>query len=825
VRWQPVRRGIAELEGFGDAQLRRFSTRRSEILEATGGPEASRRARQTAALATRRAKDYSVSAATLAERWRVAAREVGLSREQLERLAPGPAPGRGEAARISVEAIERAVVAERSHFDRRDVIRAIAGELVEGVPAFDVERQADRFLGSEPVVRIAEHPRGDRYTTAHIARLEREALAGAERLCAAKRVARVRERVVRKVVARRPALGAEQREMVERLLSDGEGLVIVVGEAGTGKSYATVAAAEGWARAGIPVRAAAPTRRAAAVLSADGLEATSVAPLLRELDTGTRAGQPGLERGSVLVVDEAGMVASADLARLIDHAEHSRAKLVLIGDHEQLGELEARGLFRALAERCDPIRLRQVSRQRHELEREAAKRIREGRGAEAWELYRSEERVVVASDRDRKRAAIVADWFEAYSQGEDALMIAKRRAEVAELNAAARRALGDAGLLGASEIEVGEERFAVGDLVVTRVNSTRHGAHNRERWQVTDVDPRAGRVELQGVDDSRSVVLDADYLARRTPRDDAPALQHCYAATIYVAQGSTVDRAFVCADPSLVGQEFYVAASRSRAETRFYAVAGIEPERASYAPRQGRAAEEMGEIRASIERDGAQRAAVDEMIRARLADRSTRDLVARRAELRGVIPDRERAERVRARDVAELERARHGLAAARERLDTAQAQRRPDRREVAYLRSRESLARRGVERIEREMAARTPAGGSRELQGELAVVDSVLAERRRLAITAARISPPAYVTRALGDRPAEPGPCARWEAGLNAIERYRQEHGVRDREQALGRAPNDAVAGLDWTRTTREVARLAERIRGRELGRAMELGR
>ena len=613
--------------------------------------------------------------------------------------------------------------------------------------------------------------------------------------------------------------------MVTRLLRGGEGLVIVVGEAGTGKSYATVAAADGWARAGIPVRAAAPTRRAAAVLSADGLVATSVAALLRELDTGTRAAQRGLERGSVLVVDEAGMVASADLARLIDHAERSRAKLVLIGDHEQLGELEAGGLFRALAERSDPIRLRQVSRQRHELEREAAKRIREGKGAEAWELYRSEERVVVARDRDGKRAAIVADWFEAFSRGDDALMIAKRRAEVAELNAAARRSLRDAGFLGASEIEVGEDRFAAGDLVVTRVNSTRHGAHNRERWQITDVDPRAGRVDLRGVDDSRSVALDADYLAMRTPRDDAPALQHCYAATIYVAQGSTVDRAFVCADPSLGRQEFYVAASRSREETRFYAVAALEPERASYAPHESRRAEEMAEIRAALERDGGQRAAVDEAIRARLADRSTGELITRRAELRGVVADRERGERIGRRDVAELERAARGLTAARERLDAAQAQPRSDRREVAYLRSRESLARRGVERIEWEMTARVPAGGSRELRAELAVADSVLAERRRLAITAARISPPAYVTRALGERPAEPGPRAHWEAGLNAVERYRQEHGVRDREHALGRQPREATASLNWERTTREIERLAETIRGRDLGRSMELGR
>ena len=81
----------------------------------------------------------------------------------------------------------------------------------------------------------------------------------------------------------------------------------MIGEAGTGKTFAIVAAAEGWAQAGIDLRVAAPTWRAANVLRGEGLPASSVASLLVEL-TAPRARAPGLPRRSVLLVDEAGMV-------------------------------------------------------------------------------------------------------------------------------------------------------------------------------------------------------------------------------------------------------------------------------------------------------------------------------------------------------------------------------------------------------------------------------------------------------------------------------------------------------------------------------------
>ncbi len=137
VQWQPVRNGIAEIEGFADSHLREFSKRREEILEAAG-PDASARARQVATLATRKTKEKDVSREDLLQRWRTEAREIGLDRESIERTFDTEAfrrvldPGVPAVARtVSTWQVDRAVTSGVSHFDRREAIQAVAGLLPE----------------------------------------------------------------------------------------------------------------------------------------------------------------------------------------------------------------------------------------------------------------------------------------------------------------------------------------------------------------------------------------------------------------------------------------------------------------------------------------------------------------------------------------------------------------------------------------------------------------------------------------------------------------------------------------------------------------------
>lgn len=248
VEWQPTRKGIAEIEGFADEHLRAFSTRRAEILEAAG-ENASARSMQVATLATRKPKDPDIGKGELLERWRSKADEIGLDRETIANTF-NPEAGylKAELSRRALmeEALGRKVTESSSHFDRRDAIRAVADSLPEGAPGAEVERLADAFLDSEEVIQIGTSRNGPRYTTQRIWELEREALAAIEKM-KAEGPTPAGDLAAARVISERPTLKEDQRELVRRLLTGGAGVVVVIGEAGTGKTYALVAAAEGWA--------------------------------------------------------------------------------------------------------------------------------------------------------------------------------------------------------------------------------------------------------------------------------------------------------------------------------------------------------------------------------------------------------------------------------------------------------------------------------------------------------------------------------------------------------------------------------------------------
>ena len=613
VSWREDVNGIAEIEGFDPNHLRAFSTRRREILEAAG-EGSSARARQVATLETRSAKDRDLSTESLRGIWREKAEEIGLTSESIratlgkERQAPE--------GRVAIADVAAEVTAHASHFDRRDVIQAIANCLPAGAAGDEVVELADIYLKTPDVIGIAATAQGERFTTRAIWELEQKALGTVTEMAAASDRAVVAEIVVGRVLSQRPSMKPDQRAMVERLLGGGEGVIVAVGEAGTGKTYALSAAARGWSVAGDRLRVAAPTWRAANVLRSEGLPATSVASLLAEFDRAAAKGEAPLQRGAVLVVDEAGMVDSRALARLIDHAQEAEAKLVLIGDPAQLGEIEAGGLFAAIEARTQSIVLDEVIRHRHELERDAAKLVREGAGAEAISVYEGAQRVTVSADPEARREAMVSDWWQSFERGEDSLMIAKTNREVAALNARARAEMQAAGRLGEQEIEVGGERFAAGDQIVTRINDQSAGIHNRERWRVTEVDAEAGSLAVVGIDTRGRVCVDSDYLERVRERDGGPAIEHAYAANTYQAQGATVDRAYVAVDPSMDRQDFYVALSRTREDTNLYATPELQFEREEYAPRAAGQPGGLDHIAQAAERDGSQVSAHDAALRA-----------------------------------------------------------------------------------------------------------------------------------------------------------------------------------------------------------------
>jgi len=254
-------------------------------------------------------------------------------------------------------------------------------------------------------------------------------------------VGQATDTAVGRAVAARPTLTTEQHAMVERFCLSGERITVVAGKAGTGKTYALAAAREAWQATGHPVLGVAVARRAANQLQADaGIATTTVAALLADLE---RSGG-SLPRDAVLVVDEAGMLATRPLAQLLDAVEQANGKLVLVGDHRQLHELEAGGAFRGLVRRGLAVELTENCRQHEAWERQALDQLRDGKVEAAIPQFVAHERIHVADTPAQARQQLAQDWHAAPPH-QDVVMIAQRRSDVADLNTRERTLLRAAG--------------------------------------------------------------------------------------------------------------------------------------------------------------------------------------------------------------------------------------------------------------------------------------------------------------------------------------------------------------------------------------------
>jgi hypothetical protein len=185
---------------------------------------------------------------------------------------------------------------------------------------------------------------------------------------------------------------------------------------------------------------------------------------------------------------------------------------------------------------------------------------------------------------------------------------ARRRSDVVELNQLARARLHAAGRLGDEKLELPGGAFAVGDQVVVKRNDMRLGVANGQRGEVVAVDREAGSLTLDC--SGRRVALDRAFL-RSATRDGDPSLVHGYAMTGHVAQGATVDRAFVLASEGMSREWAYVALSRGRLCNRLYVAAQPDDERAEFAPTDPERRDPIERLAAALRDSDAQVLAID----------------------------------------------------------------------------------------------------------------------------------------------------------------------------------------------------------------------
>ncbi|KKZ84692.1 conjugal transfer protein A (plasmid) [Rhizobium phaseoli Ch24-10] len=489
---------------------------------------------------------------------------------------------------------------ERSTFDEREIAKALHRYVDDPVDFANIRVRlmaSDQLVILKPQEIEAETGKVSEpamFTTREMLRIEYD-MAQSARVLSERRGFGVSERNVKVAIESVESgdpktpfrLDAEQVDAVRHVTGD-SGIAAVVGLAGAGKSTLLAAARLAWEGEGHRVIGAALAGKAAEGLQdSSGIKSRTLA----SWELAWANGRDTLHRGDVLVIDEAGMVASQQMARVLKIAEEAEVKVVLVGDAMQLQPIQAGAAFRAITERIGFAELAGVRRQREAWARNASRLFARGEVEKGLDAYAQQGHLVEAGTREETIDRIVVDWTEARKhaigrsisegrdgrlRGDELLVLAHTNDDVRKLNEALREVMAGDNALGESRsfrTERGARKFAAGDRIIFLENARflePRAKHSGPQYVkngmlgtvVSTGDKRGGPLLSVLLDNGNKVVFGEDSYRN---------VDHGYAATIHKSQGATVDRTFVLATGMMDQHLTYVSMTRHRDRVDLYA--------------------------------------------------------------------------------------------------------------------------------------------------------------------------------------------------------------------------------------------------------------
>ncbi len=785
--------------------------------------------------------------------WRSVCAEHGFDRRAARGVwQHSRTPTRENAARIVAERLP-ALIAEHGATVRTREVRAMAYELSAGslTPA-EAMRVVDELQRSGRLIALAD----DRVTSHTVRESERYVLSRAADSSPAP-AGRVGDRAIADAIKRtESAIGAslsdEQRVAVDVLASDAR-VAALTGPAGTGKGAVIGAASLAYQAEGRQVIAVATVGSTAMRL---GGQAHARAYTIDGLAARVEYERIRLDERTVIFVDEAGMVDTHRLAILTRLAEDSGCQLRLIGDAAQLQAIGAGGLFEQVCQHVPTADLAQIHRAREEWMRQAQIALREGRSTDALTILREHDAAHMLGTQREAMMRMVDDWNQwrhNYDVADTLMVVHTSNADVDTVNMLAQAKRLEAGELGYRSVQAPDRAYQLheGDRVMLRTepyvfeDRSIPRVENGTRGLIVEADQRAGTVR---------VALDEPHREPRTVTielNKCEALRLDYASHVYPAQGDTRSRtAELTGGPHTNREAAYVGGSRLRDRHDLYTsrqalgIDGTDHDRwqrladqmnqsraqvpsVAYREQPGRAI--AADIPAVIDREGTE-------VRLAQVEREVARAVALRDELATSYPHqlaREiaqvRGDYKRAR--AEFEGAEQRIAYAQRDLERAKPWQREQLRDARerierFTQQRDQAANNANRMVERhnELSARpdSPKAWKRDHAAELIAreqrADELTRQRdalRERSINERVRNPQGYLTRVIGERPAEPDRVQDWERGARAIESYRHEYQVTDRHTALGAEPDaqrDYQRWLAFDRTCGDVTRARDQL-------------
>lgn len=551
------------LSGVSESLVEEFSKRRTEIEAAlTEKGLRGAKASAIAAFETREVKTVE-SREKLRQQWGAVGKEHAWSTAELSALMRGPQPERKPERSLQETCREayQKLTEKNAYFKERDVVKFVAQEaqtLAVGAAGVIAAVKSD-LESSKEIVRLGLRRGEIVFTTHEMLQVEKKLMAD---VLTSKGTGwkRVDEETMAKVLAERGTISEEQAKAVRHITQGSGSIACVAGMAGTGKTFMLDAARDAWERQGLRVLGAALAGKAAEGMQ-DGakIQSSTIASLLKRLE----GGKQRLDSDSVLVVDEAGMVGTRQMQKLVAACGQAGAKLVLVGDEKQLQAIEAGGAFASMSAELGTAKLTEIIRQRAAWQVEGVKNFAFGNAAQALSAYAERGFVSVAANKRAAYDELLTAWGnkQGHANPKDNLIAAGTRLDVATLNRKAQEARLHEGFIKEAGIQIGKDEFHEGDRILFTKNSTALGVKNGTFATVFSIDERLKQISVTLDNGQQRTFSTLSY-------DD---VQLGYAVTTHKAQGMTAENVFILTSETMQDRELsYVQASRGKGETRFF---------------------------------------------------------------------------------------------------------------------------------------------------------------------------------------------------------------------------------------------------------------
>jgi len=330
----------------------------------------------------------------------------------------------------------------------------------------------------------------------------------------------------------------------------------IQGFAGSGKSYTIKAINSVYEQQGFNVRGLALSGIVADNLAKDcGIEHSStIASFLNQHEKG----RENITDKTILVIDEASLLSTDEYKQITDIANEKGAKLISVGDNQQLQAIRAGGAYRGISERTNNFTLDNIRRQQHLEDKQATLDLSNGEIYKGLENYQNKSVIIYHDDKKSLTQDILNLYLEDIENGKSSIILAHKKVVVSDINEVISNKLYQEKALGENSLEVNGITYREKEKFVFLQNDYSLNVRNGTTGYIERIDGKELQIKT---DDNRTINLNTK---------EYDSFAKAYAMTIHKSQGLTVDSTHLYLDKNTTSNLALVGCSRHKESLKIH---------------------------------------------------------------------------------------------------------------------------------------------------------------------------------------------------------------------------------------------------------------